>query len=102
MIILRDMTERPTNLVDHVTFRMPALVAVVPVDLDELLEDRTRAAGALGREAGGIMVVAINVTLVLVIRVLRPEERVAERTRKMFDVELFILAGMSTERNMTR
>ena len=30
-----------TQLVDHITFWMPAFVAHVPVDLDELLENGT-------------------------------------------------------------
>ena len=90
------MKERKcAHLVDHVTLRVPTLVPVVPVDLDELLEDGARAAGALGRESGGVVEVAVDVSVVLVVRVLRAEERGAHRAREVLDVELFVCLACS-------
>ena len=54
---------------------MPTLISIVPVDLDELLEDRTVATGALRCKARGIMKVAVHVILMLVVRVLGSENR---------------------------
>ena len=62
-----------THLVDHITFWVPALVAHIAVDLDELLEDRGVAADAFRRETRAVVEVAVDVARVLVVRVLGPE-----------------------------
>ena len=60
-------------LVDHVAFWVPALVAHIAVDLHELLEDRGVAPDAFRREACAVVEVAVHVSGVLVVRVLRTE-----------------------------
>lgn len=54
---IKDREER-AHLLNHVTFRMPTLVLLIPVDLDELLEDRNSTADALRRESGAVVEVA--------------------------------------------
>jgi hypothetical protein len=58
---------------DHIAFGMPTLILHVSIDLHVLLQNGTVAANAFRREAGRIMVMAINIVLVLVIRILLPE-----------------------------
>ena len=79
-----------TYLIDHVAFRMPTLVPHVPVDLHKLFEDCAVAACALGRISCGVVEMAVNVPFVLIVRVLRAEERGAHRAREVLDVELFV------------
>ena len=67
------MQRATTYLVDHVAFRVPALVAHIAVDLDELLEDRGVAADAFRCETRAVVEVAVDVSRVLVVRVLVPE-----------------------------
>ena len=75
---------------DHVALWMPALIAHVAIDLDELLEDRAVAADALGRESGGEVEVAVYVVVVLVVAVVGAKGRRADGARKVFDVELLV------------
>ena len=63
-----------TNLVDHVTLGVPALVPHVSVNLDELLQDCSAAPGALGREPRRIVIMAVDISIVFIVRVMRPEQ----------------------------
>ena len=69
---------------------MPALVAHIAVDLDELLEDRGVAPDALGREASRVVIMAIDVVRVLVIGVGGAKEGAAEGAGEVLDVELLV------------
>ncbi len=75
---------------DHVALGMPTLVLHIAIDLHELLEDRAITPNALRREPSGIVKVAVNVAVVLIIRVLRTEESGANRARKMLDMKLLV------------
>ncbi len=54
---------------------MPALITQVPINLHELLQNGSIAAGALGGKTRRVMVMAIHVIIVLVIRVLGAKQR---------------------------
>ena len=79
-----------TDLVDHVTLRMPTFIPHIAVDLDELLQDGTVASRTFCCEAGGIVVVAVDIPFVLIIRILRAEYRVTHGACEIFYVELFV------------
>ena len=53
---------------------MPAFVLHVPVDLDELFENRAVTANTLSGETRRVVKVTVNVVIMLVVRVLRSEE----------------------------
>ena len=74
---------------------MPALVAHIAVDLDELLEDRGVAADAFRRETRAVVEVAVDVSRVLVVRVLRAKNSRANRTREMLNMIFFIYSNGS-------
>lgn len=76
MISIRDHSSelRTAYLVNHVALRMPALVPHVPIDLDELLQDRTTATRAFRGETRRVMKMAVHITIVFVVRILRSEE----------------------------
>jgi hypothetical protein len=76
--------------VNHVAFWMPALLPLVPLDLDELLEDRGIASNALGCETSGVMIMTVNIVGVLVVRVGWAKECAAECAGEVFDVELLV------------
>jgi hypothetical protein len=59
-----------TDLMNHETFPMPALVTQVPLNLHKFFQNGSVAADALGSTTSRIMIVTIYVILVLVIRVL--------------------------------
>ena len=80
------------HLVNHVAFWVPTFIPIVPIDLHELLEDRTVATGTLRCKARGIMEVAVHVIFMFVVRVLGSENRWADRTRKMLDMVFFVCA----------
>ena len=69
---------------------MPTLVAHIPVDLDELLENRAIATCALGSEARRVVVMTVDVAFVLVVRVLRTKECGAYGTREVVHMELLV------------
>lgn len=52
---------------------MPTFVPHVAIDLHKLLEYGSVTAGALGSEACGVMIMAVYVTIVLIIGILRAE-----------------------------
>ena len=56
-----------TNLVNHVTFWMPAFVTHVSVDLHELLQDCSITACTFCSKARRIMVMAVHVVVVFII-----------------------------------
>ena len=95
----KDVIGRPdqgcqtTYLVDHVAFRVPALVALVPLDLDELLQDGRIASGAFRRPSGRVVIMTKHVALVLVIAILRPEQCRTDAASKVLDVVLLIAGG---------
>ena len=82
-----------TYLVDHVALWVPALVALVPLDLDELFEDGRIASGAFRRPSGRIVIMAEHVSLVFVIAILRPEQRRADAACEVLDVVLLVAGG---------
>lgn len=90
-----------TNLVYHVTFRVPALVPHVSVDLDELFQDRGAASGALGRKPRRIVVMAIDIPVVLVVRVMRPKQGRAYRASEVLHVILLVWKKSSSVRGTT-
>ena len=53
---------------------MPALIPHVTVDLDELLQDRTTAAGTFRGKTRRVMKMAVHITIVFVVRILWSEE----------------------------
>lgn len=55
------------NLMDHITFRMPAFVSHVTVKFDELFENCATTSNAFGGKPSGVVVVTIDVLLVFVI-----------------------------------
>ena len=69
---------------------MPAFVPIIPNDLHKLLENRAIASRTFCREPRGIMEMAVDVTFMLVVGVLRAKHGRADRTRKMFDMVLFV------------
>ena len=69
---------------------MSTLVAHIPVDLDELLENRTIATCALGSEARRVVEVAVDLALVLIVRVVRSEHGRAYGAREVLDVILLV------------
>lgn len=71
---------------NHIAFGVPVLVLAVAIYLDELLEDGSLATIAALSEAGGVVVVAVDVGIMLVIAVLGAENSIAHGTRKVIDV----------------
>ena len=69
---------------------MPAFVTHVTVDLDKLLEDGAAATCAFGCKACRVVIMAVDIAVVFVIRVLRSEEGGAEGASKVFDMELLV------------
>lgn len=65
---------------------MPVLVLPVAEYLDKLLKyGRLASAASLG-ELGGVVVVAVDLALVLVVAVLGSKDRRAQRAREVLDV----------------
>jgi len=60
-------TGPPTDLVNHVTFRVPALVAHVPFDFYELFQNGGLATCTLGGEARRVVVMTIYIVVFLII-----------------------------------
>lgn len=78
------------ELVDHVALGMPVLVLAVSKDLDELLQDGRLAAVTPLGELRRVVVVAVYVTIVLVVTVLRSKNRGTERAGEMVYVVLSV------------
>ena len=81
------------ELMYHVTLWVPMLVLSVSEDLDELLQDGGMATVALLRKLGGVVIVAVDISFMLVVAVLGPKDRRAKRTCKMVDVVFSIKGG---------
>lgn len=64
------------------------LVGVVAIDLDELLEDGGFAAGAFDGKACAVVEVTEDVSVVLVVAILRPKNGRADGASEVFNVEL--------------
>lgn len=62
------------------------LILAISHNLDELLEDRGLTAMALCRKLRGIVVMAVNLAIVLIIRILGAKDRRANAARKMLNV----------------
>lgn len=56
-----------THLVYHIALRMPMFIYVIPIDLNELLQDGRLAASAFDGESSGVMKVAIDLSSVFII-----------------------------------
>jgi len=72
---------------------MPVLVLAVSEDFDELLEDRRLAAIAALGEPGGVVVVAVNLTIVLIVAVLGAKHGRAEGAGKVVNMVLPLQGG---------
>ena len=81
---------RHTDLINHVTFGMPALVAHGSVDFYELLQNRIIAAWTFGGKACRVVITTIYIIVVLIIWILWPEERRADRAREMLNMIFFV------------
>ena len=87
------------DLVDHVTFWMPALISHITIYLHKLLENCAITTGALGRKSGGIMEVAVHIPVVFIIRILRTEQGGTKRACKMLHMELLVCKEGEQTRN---
>jgi hypothetical protein len=65
---------------------MPMLVLSVAEDLDELFQNGSLTAIAPLRELGRIMEMAVHASFMLIVRILRPEDRRADGTCEVLDV----------------
>lgn len=73
-------------LVDHVAFRVPVLVLAIAVDFDKLLENGSLAAIAALGKLGGVVVVAVDAALVLVVAVGGAEDGGTDGAGEVLDV----------------
>ena len=71
---------------DHVAFWMPMLVLAVSEDFYKLLQNSIVTSVASLRKACGIMIVAVDISIVLVVTVLRAKHGRTCRTCKVFNV----------------
>lgn len=78
---------------DEVTLGVEGAVALVAVDLDELLEDSGIAADALDGESSRVVPVTKDSAVVLIVRILGTKESRTNRTSEMLDVVLFLCKG---------
>ena len=72
---------------------MPVLIDAVPKYLDKLFQDRRVAAVAFLGEFGGVMVVAVDAAVVLVVAVLCAEDSRAYAASEVFDMIFAIERG---------
>ena len=79
-----------TDLVNHVTLRMPTFISHVPIVLHELFQNGSLAANALGCNTRRVMVMTIYVLVVLIIRVVGAEQCRTYATREVFDVKFLL------------
>lgn len=82
---------------------MPVLVLVIPVDLHELLEDCGSASGTAYCKASGVMEMAEDLAIVLVVAIVGSENGGTGRASEVLDVELGPKSGdvASTEGTAT-
>jgi hypothetical protein len=62
----------------------------IPRDFDELFENRALTPMTSNGELRAIMEMTVHFSLVFIVRILRSKHSVAKRTRKVFDMVLFI------------
>lgn len=79
---------RHTYLVNHVAFRVPMLILVVAIDLNELLQNSRAAPRAPDSKPGRIVEVTEDSPFVLVVTVLRPEDSRTDGAGEVLYVEL--------------
>ena len=77
-------------LVDHVTLWVPVLVLTVAVDFDKLLQNRGPASSTLDRVTQRVVVVAKDLAVVLIVRVLGAKYRWTDGTSEVLDVVLVV------------
>lgn len=75
---------------------MPVLILVVPVNLHKLLQDGCSAARTANREAGRVMEVAKDLTVMLIVAVLGPEDCRTSGACKVLDVKFGTESGNVT------
>lgn len=78
---------------DHVALGVPMLVLAISEDLDELLQDCRLAAAAALSELRGVVVVAVDLAIMLIITILSPEHCWTKRAGEMVDMILVIESG---------
>ena len=81
------------EFVDHVALWMPMFVRVIPVDFYELFEDGCPTAGTFDCKPGRVMEMAVDLTGVLVIAILRSKDGWTNRASEMLDVKLHVQGG---------
>jgi hypothetical protein len=81
---------RTTYPFGQVAFWMPKLASHITIYFNELLQYPTIATSAFRSESNGIMVRTIGITVMLVVRILRTEQRGTYRTGEMLDMIFFI------------
>lgn len=77
-------------LVDHVTLWVPVFILAVAVDLDKLLEDRGPASCTLDSVVDRVMIVAVDLPIVFIVRILGSKDGCADGASKVFDVILVV------------
>ena len=70
----------------HVALGVPVLVLPISKYFDELLENSRLAAATSLSKLGGIMVMAVNLPVVLVVAILRPKDCWAEGASEVVNV----------------
>ena len=78
---------------------MPAFIPHVSVDLDELFQDSGAAPGTLGRKPRRVVVMAIDIPVVFVVRVMRPKQGGAYRASEVFHVILLVWKRSGSNRS---
>ena len=80
---------------------MPALVPHVPVDLDELFQDRSAAPCTLSRESRRVVVVAVDIPIVFIVRIMWPKQGRAYRASEMLHMILLVWKRLSSSHGST-
>ena len=75
---------------DHITFRMPMFVNTVSVNFYKLFQNSSLTTRTFDCKSSRVMVMAINLAVMFVIRILRTEYGRASRAGKVLNVILFI------------
>jgi len=65
-------------------------IRIVPINFDKLLQDGRSTTGTLDSKPSRVMKVAVNLTRVFVIAILRSKDSRADRTGEMLDMKLQI------------
>lgn len=81
------------EFVDHITLWVPVLILTVPKDLHKLFQDCRLTAIAPLRVLGGVVIVAIDLSLVFVVAVLGTKDGGAHRAGEMFNMIFAVESG---------